>query len=212
MKFPSLLVLLLCACQTTPHATLPSDLHWLTQEALQLEANVDWQNVKELRFSSTPTDAHLRSLQALPALTSLHIWDEGCFQAPEYPTGRMDDATLKLIAELAQLESLSIAGWNVFYSDAGLRNIAKMPRLKQLKVSMAPNVSDEGMRILAQMQPLTHLDITYTTITDVGLGYLLEAPHLEHVAYGWTQTQELHAQRFLEAHPQATFLVGFQTP
>ncbi|MDA0667963.1 MAG: hypothetical protein O3A95_08820 [Planctomycetota bacterium] len=212
MKSLYLSLLLFPACYAAPSQEAAPSLEWLTEEALQFEEGTDYQAVTELRFSSTPTDEHLRSLQQLPRLTSLQIWDEGCFQAPGYPIGLMNDDTLALIAELHQLESLAIAGWNVFYSNAGLQHIVQMPKLAKLKVSMAPNVTDESMRILAQMPTLTHLDITYTEITEAGLSYLLEAAKLENVAYGWTRTQEMHAQRFLKAHPQTTFLAGFEAP
>lgn len=209
MKITYLSLFMLCACQGTPAPSTDPSLEWLAGEALQLDENTDYQTLSELRFSSTPTDNHLRSLQHLPELTSLQIWDEGCFQAPSYPVGQMDDDTLALIAQLDQLESLSIAGWNVFYTDAGLKHLMNMPHLTSLKVCMAPELTDEGMRMVSQMPKLTHLDITYTHVTEAGLIHLLEAPMLENVTYGWTQTQKEHAIRFLEKHPQPAFLLRF---
>jgi len=177
-----------------------------------VEANADVLQLTSLHFTVTPTVEHLQSLQQLPNLRSLMIWDEGCFRAPDYEVGRLDDAALQQIAKLSLLETLAIAGWDSTYSDRGLKPVINMPHLKQLKLTMAPLITDLAMLEIAKMRSLTHLDITYTTITDAGLSHLAAAPQLQSVAYGWTQTQTNHAHRFLETHPESTFLIGFESP
>ena len=212
MKLLLLMLAGLCSCQVT---TQPKDLgalDWIPEQASRLEPNSNVLQLESLHFTSTPTAEHLQSLQQLKHLRSLEIWDEGCFRAPTYEVGRLDDATLKEISKLDRLETLAIAGWASAYSDRGLKPVINMPHLKRLKLNMAPLITDRAMLEIAKMRSLTHLDITYTTITDVGLSHLMAAPQLQSVAYGWTQTQTNHAHRFLETHPDSTFLIGFESP
>ncbi|PCJ54865.1 MAG: hypothetical protein COA70_04020 [Planctomycetota bacterium] len=212
MKFFLLALTCLCSCQSTPRATPLSTLAWIPEQAIQLEANANLLEVETLRFSSTPTPEHLQSLQQLPHLRGLEIWDEGCFRAPDYAIGRMDDAALIQIAKLTQLETLAIAGWNTFYTDAGLKPLINMPHLTHLKLNMTPLITDLAMFEIAKVPNLEKLDIRYTKITDAGLAYLIAAPKLQSVHYGWTQIQTAHAHRFLKTHPDSTFLIGFESP
>lgn len=196
------------SCMANPPEQEDASLAWLA--AQEVKVATDLFATEELKFYATPTPEQLRSLARLPNLHTLTIWDEGEWNGPTYPVGKLDDDSLLLISELAGLQTLVVAGWNSFVTDQGLVHLLKLERLKILNLCMTGRITDRGMATLARLPELEILGLTYTDITDQGMAELLAAPRLRQVDYGWTARHEKHLERFRREHPEAGFLIGFQ--
>lgn len=201
-------LLALIACQQPMQA----DLEWIKDHPARLKPTMpgpdfDPMVVEGLTFFAAPTLDELESLRHLPELRQLTIWDEGEGPRPTYEVGKIDDQAVQTIAGIEQLESLTIAGWDVRYTDQGLTPLVSMPSLNYLNLTMATNITDDAMNLLAKAPKLTTLSIVYTDITDIGLRYLLQSQSLRKVIYAWTPRHEGHRQHFLDTYPDATFQV-----
>jgi len=161
-----------------------------------------------MRFDQVPSMAMLESLAASQQVRSLIIWDdgEGFANAATGPATRLNDEHLAVIARIASLESLTIGGWDVDYTDRGLAALQALPELRSLKLTQAQGITDDGMAYVADFPQLRTLDLTYTNIGEVGLAHLLAAPHLQDVSFGWAREAERSLARFQDAHPETPFL------
>ncbi|MBC8088688.1 MAG: hypothetical protein H7Z40_15600, partial [Phycisphaerae bacterium] len=75
-------------------------------------------------------------------------------------------------------------------TDALLEDVAKFKNLTMLRCGGSQAVTDEGIRHLAHMPNLRHLDLSGTAITDRGLSVLRELKALEHVSLSWTRASD----------------------
>ena len=78
------------------------------------------------------------------------------------------DTIIRLIADL-NIEGLVVEGQ---MTDAMLERIALLEHLTYLRLPGSSHVTDEGIRHLARLQRLEHLDLTGTGVTDRGLHVL----------------------------------------
>ena len=80
-----------------------------------------------------------------------YLWICGSSNSP------LTDEALKHVAKLQLLERLHIAGTG--FTDTGMREIAKLPSLKDLNLSAFANVTNKGLRELAGLKSLKKLSI-----------------------------------------------------
>ena len=96
------------------------------------------------------------------------------------------DAGLAHLAELTELETLSLRQYNDEYedednleiTDAGFAHIGKLANLTTLRMEGCATVTDAGIAHLAALTNLTSLDLSDTGITDAGLAHLAPLTNL----------------------------------
>lgn len=82
-------------------------------------------------------------------------------------------------------------------TDALLAEVAEFPHLTMLRCGGSAGVTDEGVRHLARMPNLRHLDLSGTAITDRELSVLRELKSLERIALSWTRTSDAAVRHLL---------------
>lgn len=100
--------------------------------------------------------------------------------------GQMTDAVLAEVAGIEQLTSLRLGGSKAL-TDAGVRYLARLPRLKHLDLGDT-GVTDHGLQVLRELPALETLSLRMTRVTDAGMLHLSPCERLEHVALDWTRT------------------------
>lgn len=71
-------------------------------------------------------------------------------------------------------------------TDAMIRDVSQIGHLSALRLGGSRGVTDEGLRHLARLPGLRHLDLSGTGITDRGLEALRDLPGLEEISLAWT--------------------------
>jgi hypothetical protein len=117
------------------------------------------------------TDRHIRYLEGLTRLKSLTLW------GGDVP---LTNSTLASISKLTALEELHLIRLKTDFTDAGIRQLAKMPRLRN------PGVSPDDASVLAGMEQLESVSVIALTSRNMqalarlgnlkSLGLALEAP------------------------------------
>lgn len=118
----------------------------------------------------------LDALQELVHLKRLEFRNE---QGNEL--GESGDDELRLVSKLRGLVKLRIYGDRV--SNAGLANLARLTRLKDLELS-CPNVGEAGLAHLANLDQLRRLQISQCRITPAALERLADLKQLESLDLG----------------------------
>jgi internalin A len=118
------------------------------------------------KSAGTITDRDLAFLKAIPDLKGLCIW---------WPGGRVTGDGLSHIRELRQLERLVLYGVNM--TDDSLSALEGLTELREL--SIAGGVTDAGLKHLAPLTKLRHLDFQEATIAGDGLNHLQRMATLE---------------------------------
>jgi hypothetical protein len=93
------------------------------------------------------------------------------------------DTVLRLLARTSSA-ALDARGQ---MTDAMLLEVSGVERVTALDLSGSKTVTDEGVRHLARLPNLRHLDLGGTAVTDRGLDVLRELPELETVSLAMTQ-------------------------
>ncbi|WP_162130517.1 leucine-rich repeat domain-containing protein [Schlesneria paludicola] len=152
------------------------------------------ESLRELNLSECGvTDEGLKSLEKLPNLTHLSIYQEGRLTDAALstiaklkhlkvltltthvgtPLGRMhfsESATNQLIA-LTELEHLDLSGHDVS------TDLLNFPRLKSLRINRN-QFDDDLAKAIAKCRELTHLDVSCSEMTDTALEHLRPLPSL----------------------------------
>jgi hypothetical protein len=98
-----------------------------------------------------------------------------------------DDAACAGLARFGELVHLDLSGTRVdahgvsralAITDAGLRTLAKLQRLRWLGLAGCHQVQGYSLGTLRDIPQLEHLDLTYTGVTSTGLELLAELPAL----------------------------------
>jgi hypothetical protein len=90
--------------------------------------------------------------------------------------GQMTDAMLEDAARLEQITVLRLGGSrNV--TDAGVRHLARLPRLKHLDLS-GTKVTDQGLEALRGLPELETIAVAWTRVTDTGVAHLAQCERL----------------------------------
>jgi Leucine-rich repeat (LRR) protein len=100
--------------------------------------------------------------------------------------GQMTDTMLENIAGVASVTSLNLSGSQAV-TDAGLRHLARLPNLRHLDLS-GTAITDRGLIVLRDLPKLETISLAMTRITDEGVVPLASCDALEQVNLSWTRT------------------------
>lgn len=102
----------------------------------------------------------------------------------------MGDEDLEKLSQLDHVTSLDLSG-SQFITDKGLQHVARMPQLRELRLSHYPGggVTDRGLESLQHLRELRVLELCWQSgITDKGISYLAHCEQLEEVDLLGTHT------------------------
>jgi len=100
--------------------------------------------------------------------------------------GQMTDAVLADISRIETITALELGGSKAL-TDEGVRHLARLPALKHLDLS-GTAITDRGLRALRNLAALETLSLAGTSITDEGVTHLAHCHELQHVNLSWTRT------------------------
>lgn len=100
--------------------------------------------------------------------------------------GGMTDAMLRDLVALPAITTLRLGGSGAL-TDDGVRLLAQLPHLERLDLS-GTAISDDGVRHLAAIPTLRHLSLAWTRVTDAGVGTLGALRALERIDLDGTHT------------------------
>jgi hypothetical protein len=100
-------------------------------------------------------------------------------------------------AVLDQLKASRLVGIDAAgqMTDAMLEDLSSIHHVQVAKLGGSRGVTDVGMRHLAKLTGLRHLELSGTSITDCGLETLSHLPDLETVSLAWTKVTDAGAAR-----------------
>jgi hypothetical protein len=100
--------------------------------------------------------------------------------------GQMTDAMLLEVADVEGLTALDLSGSKAV-TDEGLRHLARLPNLKHLDLD-GTAVTDRGLAVLRELPKLERVSLAMTHVTDAGIAHLVTCNDLEDVNLSWTRT------------------------
>jgi Leucine Rich repeat len=100
--------------------------------------------------------------------------------------GQMTDAVLADVSRIETITALVLAGSRNL-TDEGVRHLARLPALKHLDLS-GTAITDRGLRVLQDLPALETLSLAGTPITDEGAAHLAHCDQLQEVNLSWTRT------------------------
>jgi Leucine rich repeat len=112
-------------------------------------------------------------------------WDEIIRLLAVHPSaglsaeGQMTDALLAEVARVETLTALGLSGCKEV-TDDGVRHLARLPALQHLDLS-GTSITDAGLQVLRDLPRLRTLSLAWTRVTDEGIGVLAHCDELEHV-------------------------------
>ncbi len=134
-----------------------------------LEALCRIPTLQVLRFSQcTSDDAPFAGLEASENLRELHLSGTGA-----------GDWAATWISQSHQLTELNLSSNTI--TDEGLREIATLPRLESLMLTMCPNLSDAGVAHLEKLMHVHTLGLPSKAITQESIDILRRMPMLTEV-------------------------------
>lgn len=119
-------------------------------------------------------------------------WDEILRLLAERPSARLDaagqmtDAMLAEVARIDGITSLDLGGSKEL-TDDGLRHLARLPRLTHLNVS-GTGITDRGLEVLRELPALETISLAMTRVTDEGMAWLASCNELTRLDLSWTRT------------------------
>jgi hypothetical protein len=100
--------------------------------------------------------------------------------------GQMTDAVLADVSRIETITALDLGGSKEL-TDEGVRHLARLPALKHLDVS-GTAITDRGLQVLRDLPALETLSLAGTPITDEGVAHLAHCHELRQVNLSWTRT------------------------
>jgi hypothetical protein len=100
--------------------------------------------------------------------------------------GQMTDEVLARVARVAGVAALHL-GSSRAVTDVGVRHLARLPALTHLDLS-GTAVSDRGLTVLGDLPALESLSLAGTRVTDAGVARLARCRALRRVDLSWTRT------------------------
>jgi hypothetical protein len=100
--------------------------------------------------------------------------------------GQMTDAVLADVSRVETVTELDLGGSKAL-TDQGVRHLARLPALKHLDLS-GTAVTDRGLDVLRDLPSLETLSLAMTRVTDEGVALLAGCHDLRRVNLSWTQT------------------------
>lgn len=171
--------------------------------------------------------ADVKALHATPSVAVLRPGFLGAFgRVEDFSVNAhdpaFDDAALAQLADRYGDRITSLMLQNTSITDAGLRTLARLPRLHQLTIThpqirsrsgLVPpsRITDAGMAHLRGLDNLTFLILNFLPITDAGLAATRDLPNLRNVYLHGTEVQgrTLAGSRWL---PRLSTLYLDETP
>ncbi len=101
-------------------------------------------------------------------------------------SGQMTDSLLERFSRLDHITALDLEG-SKGLTDDGLRHLARLPKLRHLNL-MGCSVSDRGLEVLRRLPDLESISLSWTRITDVGAANLAACENLQSVDLSHTAT------------------------
>jgi hypothetical protein len=164
----------------------------------------DWDSLKTFADSSTARSRTAAkpvrlvtpdAAESFRTIATSRDWDEigrllalhpgVCLQAE----GQMTDAVLDDITRTADANAITALdlGGSKALTDEGIRHLARLPRLEHLDVS-GTAITDRGIGVLGDLPALKTISLGMTHVTDDGAAHLSQCPDLERVDLSWTRT------------------------
>ena len=106
------------------------------------------------------------------------------------------DEIVELLAR-SELPTLNAEGQ---MTDAVLADLPEIPAIIGLGLAGSRELTDEGLRHLAKLPALQHLDLGGTAITDAGLEVLRHLPHLRTLSLAWTRVTDRGMSALAHCH------------
>jgi len=100
--------------------------------------------------------------------------------------GQMTDATLEEVSGLEHITTLNLGG-SQRVTDAGVRQLARLPRLRHLDLS-GTAITDRGMEALGALSALESVSLAWTMVSDAGVARLSQCERLRNVSLQGTAT------------------------
>jgi hypothetical protein len=125
----------------------------LTDAGLRVVTSLPALTSLDLTWCSKLTGEGLRVVSSLPALTSLNL--RGCFN---YCRSEVADEGVRAVSNIPALTSLNLS-FSREMSDEALRSLSNLPALKSLDLSWCEKVTDVGVRTLSNLPALKSLDL-----------------------------------------------------
>lgn len=100
--------------------------------------------------------------------------------------GQMTDSVLADVAAVESVTALDLGGSRAL-TDEGLRHLARLPRLEHLDVS-GTGITNRCLDILRELPALRTISLAGTRVTDAGVAQLAHCERLESVSLQGTQT------------------------
>jgi len=119
------------------------------------------------------------------ALASSREWDEIIRLLALHPDaglsaeGQMTDAMLEEVSRIETLTGLGLSGCR-HVTDDGMRHLARLTSLQHLDLS-GTAITDAGLQVLRHLPELRTISLAGTRVTDEGVGALAHCHQLEHV-------------------------------
>ncbi len=100
--------------------------------------------------------------------------------------GQGTDEAVEMFSHLPQLTTIRLGGSKAL-TDAGVRHLARMPQLRHLDLS-GTQVTDRGLEVLRDLPALELINLGGTRVTDAGAAELAHCAAIRRVDLGWTRT------------------------
>jgi hypothetical protein len=128
-------------------------------------------------YQARVTNDGLKELAGLTTLRSLNLGRT-----------RISDPALQGLAALKELRNLNLSGVPDLaedqFSDAGLKNLAGLENLEELKLGLQSKITNEGMKELAALKSLRYLDLASNKVTGQGMNALAGSKNLRTLDLG----------------------------
>jgi len=177
----------------------------------------DWNAVRSFALglddasdiSPKPVSVTIGHAKARRIVASTRVWSTAIgLMADGQATGldahnQMTDAMLERLSHVTSIEELRL-GNSKALSDDGVRHLARLPRLRHLDLSMTA-VTDRGLAVLRALPELESLNLSWTRVTDAGIANLAGCERLREVHLTGTATGD-GALRALAGKPDLAIL------
>jgi Leucine Rich repeat len=112
----------------------------------------------------------------------LAMHPSACLDAAE----QMTDAVLADVSRIETITALDLGGCREL-TDEGVKHLARLPGLKHLDLS-GTAITDRGLQVLRDLPALETFSLAGTRVTDEGVAHLAHCDNLRHVNLSWTPT------------------------
>ena len=127
-----------------------------------------------------------------PSIATTRDWDAIIRLLATHPnahlraSGQMTDEILHDLSHIGTIAGLGLNGSQAV-TDEGLRHLARLPALKHLDLS-GTAITDRGLEVLRTLPMLESLSLAGTHVTDAGMTHLAHCHELRQVDLTWTRT------------------------